>query len=46
MTLLVKNEIDIIEDNIRFHAKQGVDCFAVMDNGSNDGTRELLENLK
>jgi hypothetical protein len=46
MTLLVKNEVDIIEDNIRFHAKQGVDCFAVMDNGSDDGTRELLERLK
>lgn len=46
MTLLVKDEIDIIEDNIRFHAKQGVDCFAVMDNGSIDGTRELLESLK
>lgn len=46
MTILVKNEVDIIEDNIRFHAKQGVDCFAVMDNGSDDGTRELLEKLK
>lgn len=46
MTLLVRNEIDIIEDNIRFHAAQGVDCFAVMDNGSTDGTRELLETLK
>ena len=46
MTILVKNEADIIEDNIRFHARQGVDCFAVMDNGSDDGTRELLEKLK
>ena len=46
MTLLVRNEVDIIEDNIRFHAAQGVDCFAVMDNGSTDGTREVLEKLK
>ncbi len=46
MSFLVKNEADIIEDNIRFHAAQGVQCFAVMDNGSDDGTREILENLK
>lgn len=46
MTILVKNEADIIEDNIRFHARQGVDCFAVMDNGSEDGTRQILEQLK
>jgi glycosyltransferase involved in cell wall biosynthesis len=46
MTILVKNEMDIIEDNIRFHARQGVDCFAVMDNGSDDGTRQILEKLK
>lgn len=45
MTILVKNEADIIEDNIRFHASQGVDCFAVMDNGSDDGTREILQRL-
>lgn len=46
MTILVKNEADIIEDNIRFHARQGVDCFAVMDNDSDDGTRQILEQLK
>ena len=46
MTILVKNEADIIEDNVRFHARQGVDCFAVMDNGSDDGTRQILEKLK
>ncbi|MEK9713533.1 MAG: glycosyltransferase family 2 protein [Thalassolituus sp.] len=45
MTILVKNEADIIEDNVRFHARQGVDCFAVMDNASDDGTREILERL-
>jgi len=46
MTILVKNEIDIIEKNIRFHAKKGVDSFVVMDNNSTDGTREKLEELK
>jgi len=46
MTILVKDEADIIADNIRFHIKQGVDCFAVMDNGSTDGTVEILESLK
>lgn len=46
MTILVKNEADIIEDNIRFHAKQGVDGFVVMDNCSTDGTREILTRLQ
>ncbi len=45
MTILVKNEADIIEKNIRYHAKAGVDNFVVMDNNSTDGTREILEEL-
>ncbi len=46
MNLLIKNEADIIEDNIRFHARQGVDCFVVMDNGSDDGTRDIVSALQ
>ena len=46
MTLLVKDEADIIEANIRTHAKLGVDAFIVMDNGSSDGTREIVEHLR
>ncbi len=46
MTILVKNEADIIEANIRTHASLGVDAFVIMDNGSNDGTREILSKLQ
>lgn len=46
MTILVKDEADIIEANIRTHASLGVDAFAVMDNNSTDGTREILSKLQ
>ena len=45
MSILARDEVDIIEDNIRFHLKQGVDAFVVGDNASTDGTREKLEDL-
>lgn len=45
MTILCRNEVDIIESNIRTHAQLGVDAFVVMDNGSTDGTREILTEL-
>lgn len=45
MTILCRNEIDIIEYNIRVHSYLGVDAFAVMDNGSTDGTKEKLVEL-
>ena len=46
MTILVKNEADIIEANIKTHASLGVDAFVIMDNNSTDGTREILSNLQ
>lgn len=42
MTLLVRNNADLIEHHIRYHRAQGVDYFVVTDNGSNDGTRDIL----
>ncbi|QUJ77331.1 glycosyltransferase family 2 protein [Sulfitobacter albidus] len=43
MTILVRDEADIIGQNIAFHLDQGVDHIIVMDNGSVDGTRAVLE---
>ena len=42
MTLKVRDEEDVIEDNLRFHHALGVDFFVVMDNGSVDRTPEIL----
>ncbi len=43
MTLIVRNEADIIEANLAYHRAQGIDFFVVLDNGSTDGTVEILE---
>ncbi len=42
MTLLVRDEQDILEDNLAFHRAMGVDAFIVTDNLSVDGTRDIL----
>jgi glycosyltransferase involved in cell wall biosynthesis len=43
MTLLVRDEIDIIEKNICFHLNHGVDFIVAVDNGSIDGTTQVLQ---
>lgn len=45
MSILVRDEIDLIRENILFHIAQGIEHFVVTDNGSVDGTREVLEDL-
>lgn len=42
MTLLVKNEEDILEENLRFHKAMGVDGFIVTDNNSTDSTPDII----
>ncbi len=46
MTILVKDEVDVIEHNLLFHKNQEVDAFIVTDNNSTDGTREILRKYK
>lgn len=46
MTLVVKNEEDIIERNIRFHCAMGCDGFIVSSHNCTDRTDEILEKLK
>jgi len=42
MTLLVRNEEDILRYNIDFHLSRGVDFIIVTDNGSTDSTGDIL----
>lgn len=42
MTLLVKNEADVLEANLRFHRSMGVDGFLITDNNSTDRTPEII----
>lgn len=43
MTLLVRDEADIVETQIAFHRAAGVDFFVVTDHASSDGTTDILE---
>lgn len=42
---LAKNEADIIEHTVRHFLRQGFDGLIVIDNGSTDGTIEILRNI-
>jgi hypothetical protein len=43
MTMVVRDEADIVEANLAFHLNAGVDFVVALDNGSRDGTAEILE---
>lgn len=43
MTLLVRNEQDILRQNLEFHFAKGVDYVIAMDNLSEDGTTDILD---
>ena len=43
MTLLARDEIDIVDSWLAFHLNAGVDLVIATDNRSQDGTTEVLE---
>ena len=45
MTLLVKNEADIIEMNVKHHINQGVNIIVALDDNSTDRTPNVLRKL-
>jgi hypothetical protein len=42
MTILVRNEDDIIGENLKYHLNNGVDFFIITDHHSTDGTLDIL----
>jgi hypothetical protein len=46
MTLLVRDEADIIAEHLEYHLGAGVDFFIATDHRSRDGTTEILESYQ
>lgn len=46
MTLLVKNEESMLEENLLFHKAMGVDSFIITDNNSTDSTPDIIRKYK
>lgn len=45
LALVVRDEIDVVEHNLRFHLAHGVDLVVVVDHRSIDGTSDVLSQL-
>jgi hypothetical protein len=46
MTLVVRDEEDIVETNLRYHLEQGVDFVYAIDHNSTDGTPDILRSFE
>ena len=46
LTLLCRDEADILEPMLRFHLERGVDLIIATDNGSVDGSLEILQRFE
>jgi hypothetical protein len=46
LTLVVRDEADILGANLDYHLAQGVDIILVIDHGSSDGTSEILRDYE
>ena len=42
---MIRNEVDIVRLNVLYHLSLGIDRMLVVDNGSTDGTGEVLQQL-
>ena len=46
LTLVLRDEADIVESQIRYHLSQGVDLVIATDHRSADGSTEILRRLE